>query len=469
MSLPATENQHPSLHPKTTPAPSGLASTSTLGDVATSFAETARSYDKFVEATNFSFTSAADIAKMHTLSSALRKQLKEMDDVLKAHSAAAKVATRIEVTSPDGDTILSTGEFSVDASGAEGSSGSMVKDVTGKLRDMIRAWRQEKRAELFQELLGAYEGWFPPWSVSTEIIRKPYGSLSKEYVCREIAHYRVRAVDPFKRQPEALIEGTLSIQWIEEDDEAHYIVDPPAARQAFLDNIEELNEERKYYRRHRGDVKIEFHHDPTEPAEVVVGRDAISSILTNWLGVGGDARPSSEKRNFDAFSAQVSDEGKLQLRRYPEKYVDFDFIEDGAELAKEACSKIRSLDSKILSRCGLFDEKSKNIDIRSLDALSDGKAAKLIEKFEAACEIEHPFLFQFARWRSSSNSPIESVEAVPFAGDDGKSVDPEQIQFKSLLDLAKDASIAEFGDPGILLRFHVIVAATPAPPAVSSW
>ena len=191
-------------------------SSTRLGDVATSFAETARSYDEFVEATNFSFTSASDIAKMHTFSSALRKQLKKMGGILKLHSSAAKVATRIEVTSPNAETILSTDGPPVDASGAAALDAA-VEDVTLKLREKVRAWQQEKRAELFQELLDAYGEWFHP-------IRPRHegwvgGAQRQSMMIEEV--YRVRVVDPSgQRERGDILEGNLNIQWNEEKSSA---------------------------------------------------------------------------------------------------------------------------------------------------------------------------------------------------------------------------------------------------------
>ena len=224
---------------------------------------------------------------------------------------------------------------------------------------------------------------------------------------------------------------------------------------------------------------------PDEPAEA--GVDIYADCYEPWN------RTTVERyktKDFSDDAAQVSETGKLQLLPsfgVSTRYVDFEFIEGGAERAKEACSKIvalgrrnkdkhvlfpvqgREVRGSIWSNCGLFDEKSKNVAINSLDALTDGRSGKIIDEFAARCETEHPFLSQFATYWANS-TPIENVEAVPFAGDDGDCVDPERIQYKPLLDLAKDASAAEFGDPdgSMLLRFHAIVAATPAAPAVSS-
>lgn len=77
------------------------------------------------------------------------------------------------------------------------------------------------------------------------------------------------------------------------------------------------------------------------------------------------------------------------------------------------------------------------------------------------------FLCQFARWLTVPTA-IESVEAVPFAGDNDDDVDPAQVQGVFLLDLLRDPSVVEFegtghdDDTSIVLRFHVIVAAPPS-------
>ena len=56
----------------------------------------------------------------------------------------------------------------MDASGAAGpGSGPIVQDVTRKLREKVKTWREEKRAEqLFQEMLNAFEDWFGGGSIS---------------------------------------------------------------------------------------------------------------------------------------------------------------------------------------------------------------------------------------------------------------------------------------------------------------
>ena len=454
------------LKPKTVPAPAPSSFPPTyLGDVATSFAETARAYDEFLapiisctnaEKKSLTFTSASDITKMHTFSTALRTQLKEIHDVLEAHSSAAKTATWIEVISPNADTILSTDEFPVDASGA---ATFRVKDVTKKLREKVTAWRDEKRAEIFQELLDAYEQeWFPPVRqvVEPQQVGGSNGSVDAVYreilVCRD----RVRMADPHRFAFGRQREGILTIQWKGEKD-SHIHKPPAKGARAVGDRIS-------------GCIDIKFHHE----MESGPFRGPMVSVSTKLLGAGGGGCSSS----FVADAAQVSEKGKLQLVRHTgsTQYADFEFLEGGVERAKEACMKIKALES--CSRFGLFAKISKNIDDGYLNALSDGKAAKLIEKFEAKCATEHPFLSQFARWwsiyaenqirglpiriRGPRPTPIKRVEAVPFAGDDDDCVDPKLVQNKSLLDLAKDASIAEFGggsdDGCIVLRFHAIVA-----------
>ena len=107
--------------------------------------------------------------------------------------------------------------------------------------------------------------------------------------------------------------------------------------------------------------------------------------------------------------------------------------------------------------------------LKNLVQVGDGKVTDLIEKFEAKCALEHPFLCQFVRWSTVPTS-VERVEAVPFAGENDDDVDPGQVQSAFLLDLLKDPSAVEFGGSGhhdaegtsIALRFHAIVAAPPS-------
>ena len=152
---------------------------------------------------------------------------------------------------------------------------------------------------------------------------------------------------------------------------------------------------------------------------------------------------------------------------------EFEFINGGAERAEVVWRKIQTLSD---NQIRFASDKSNHVDIRALDSLSDGRATELLKKIEARWEIDHPFLSSFVGSLAppfvgkgdlapALFAPIAAVEAIPFVGAAGEQVDPESVQSSSLLDLAMDASFAEFcpSDGSVVLRFHAIVAARADP------
>lgn len=430
-----------------------------LGDIATSFADSARSYDEFLasltdssarsgESRSLKFKSAAEITTMHTFSTALRAQLKKMESVLDAHSDAAMLKTRIEVTSSNGETVFSADDFKVDVGGAVAGSGEggdgarlpsdrsvRVKDVTEKLRAAVLSWLEDKRQdELYPELLGAYEQWFP-------VVSK-----SGEFVSREIFSEPVRG----QLGCVSFGEGTLNVRW-NVHQHAHIgshgspglapiPVQPP-------------------------DITFEPHGGVG-----VLRRNSLLGLATS-VGRRSVVFPADLQN-----SMSVDSRGQLLLVNANGATVGFELVRGGTERAHEICGMIQKLFSfseqvngpqfRVISEqgAGMSSEMSMELDHLVdvvLDSILDGKCTELINKLGAKWEREWPFHAQFARRYSLTS--IERLEALPFAGGDGTEVDPVLIQEKKLLDLAKDEGSVEFDeDGGILLRFHAIVAADPA-------
>ena len=459
-----------------------LPGTGRLVDAATSFTDGCQSYDEFLasitdrtsEKNPLKFTSADEITRMQMYGNSLLMQMEDMQrdfnvhfSTMKAHFSSVKAATRIEVTSPNGDTILSTDALPVTVHSEGGAaaargSGLTVKDVTGKLREKVKAWRDEKRAELYQELLDAYEEWFPAVRQAEEPVKGEEDKICREMFRDRVRVRRIRTVQ-WIRNPDgsmetqseiclADLEGVLTIQWKGNQD-------------SHIGGVLSW-----------GCVDIKFDFD-----------DPFIASFGSTPFIASSARVTKEGKLAISHSQETEKTDRIDTvlsNRYHSTEAisqEFEFIQGGAKKAEKVRKKIAALTKRMewdafaqhrysyrprmgqavmWSTFGLFDEFSKSVDIISLDTLSDGKATEIVKKSEARCEIDHPFLLQFAPW-VTLQTPIERVEALPFAGDDGDCVHPALVQHKPLLDLVKDASIAEFGGPGgnIVLRFHAIVAA----------
>ena len=526
-----------------------------LGDVATSFAESARSYDDFLGtltvtenrtsasggSSSLKFTSASQIEKLRSFTTDLRAQLDKMESVLIEN---AILKTRVEVTAPNGDCILAGEEFRLDAGEVSGpGSGPTVEDVTMKLREEIEAWRKEQQAELVGALVDAYEEWFPavvvqgrapvelrstlPSFISREIREKyPVEIRSNEFLQRQRVsrefheswenptHFstdsrisreifrdrvRVRCWGGVKRgsrntAKEVSHEGSLVLKWTgtagsQEDAHNAYTItekmDAHKSRPGFAFRNEDGT--------HQGGFQLKLVLDPvpsSKDADLAATSPRELSFSFSLDGANGFFR-----HNYGRFELPVlTEQGKLRFPLpfligggihggsqflEPHSVSELEFINGGAERAEV-------VRRKILTFCGSLSQKERSVllsrrvsrsipnscfhhavDIGTLDTLNDGRTTELMKKFDARQEIDHPFLSSFSGFFTPpTRTPITAVEVVPFVGAPaGEQVDPEFVQSSSLLDLAMDASFAEFcpSDGSVVFRFHAIVAARADP------
>ena len=185
-----------------------------LSDLATAFAEDARSYDDFLDRIvaddGIAFSSAAAIARFHEVCTSMRAKLEDMNSLFSNQMAKAEEAcpTRIEISAGNGE-IVNTQKFLIDPTRPLrcGTNSATVLDVTRRLRDYIGSWSCAKREELGQELRDAFRKCYPP------VPRRGAQSSSSE--CHEGARYifreRVDATCSASRL--FRVPGFLTIAW----------------------------------------------------------------------------------------------------------------------------------------------------------------------------------------------------------------------------------------------------------------
>lgn len=195
-----------------------------LSDLATAFAEAARSYEEFLDGIvdysvgdDIAFSSAAAIAQFHEICTAMRAKLEDMQSLFNNQMAEAEKAcrTRIEISAGNGE-IVTTSEFLIDPTRSlRGRTNSAtVWDVTQRLRDYIGNWNCAKREELSQELRDAFHEWFPP------VARLGAQSSESHEIARYIFRERVsacrvkgKATSGSAAARRFRVEGFLTIAW----------------------------------------------------------------------------------------------------------------------------------------------------------------------------------------------------------------------------------------------------------------
>lgn len=398
-----------------------------LGDVATSFAATARSYDNFLAGINgntssqATLTSARDVARFQSLAAELRKQLADAQRVLDANSTTLQ--TRVEVTTPNGNGVFVADDFTVAVNGWPQVFGCKVEDVTCRMREHVRQWRDERRKAVYQEVKDLYENKLP--------LLAP-------------VHDRARLIYPFDEVPPTSNRREEQSRLV--------------SRRVFKETVVGSGG--------FGAGTLELFYSSEQENEHVADSGHLSNssncfcelIFTDEVGFK-TVLPESDYSCTNGLLQHTS--------RFYAFVFGFFFPESGelgAERAKEKISRLSYW--RFTGTLPMFHDNTAWFDLEKVNMLTDGEAADIVRKFETRWQEEEAFLFQFARL-SEPSTAIERIEAIPFLGEGGEDEEPALIQRKTLLDLAQDGSIVEFqADRSILLRFHgIVIAPQPQAPA----
>lgn len=403
-------------------APAGT----TIEKISHSFAVTAKSYDDDLRA-GLRLNSAGDVSKLETLAQDLRHQLAEAERVLVTNTATLQ--TRVEVFAPNGDMLAGADGWGVQV-GAPRGGGLTVQHVTASAQQLAESWRDEKRKALYQEMKQLYEESLPPTSKQAPF---PWeSSIERQALSEPVVG------------PAGYGRGTLEVKFTAHR-EAH--VAPNAALGPT--NCQEGTCELIFVPRASFGLKMALRATPywwCDQAGLLCGLCSCSGKALRFeFGSTDSAEKACNKLKVLC--------GGLRYEEPPSPSV-LDLLQLGVPVAPKRRTAVGSLPIPTVlhphPNCPSFE-------LKTLDALTDGKAQELVDKFEAMWAAEQPFLSQFVR--RSEQTQLGRLEVVPFVGASSSEEDPITLQSKALVDLVGTDDFAEFSEEGgsATLRFHAIV------------